>query len=274
MRGSYELGTVRSAAVTGGTTAADLAGTPAADVFARQVESLRRLLDQLGEHDWDAHAAPTQWSVHALVAHLLVIEHYTAHVLGADPLPAQLHVGTCDHSTMGADVIEAELVRRPGDTADDWFALARRNAAFGATVVPADDAPAPLHDWPFTRSSALVARAFEIWTHADDIRRATGRPMATPVHGDLRTMSSFLVGSLPLLVGKAMRPVRIVLSGQGGASFELGGPGRPAAELQIDVVDYCRMAARRVAPSALVARRQGDVALLDALLVAATAFAV
>jgi hypothetical protein len=143
-------------------------------------------------------------------------------------------------------------------------------------------APVPLHAWPFDASTALVVRAFEIWTHADDIRRATGRPLDTPPPEELRTMSSTSVTGLPALLavtgGPPMEPTRVVLTGPGGGTFDLGGaPRRKGAAshlLVADVVDYCRMVARRVEPAGLGADRAGDQVLLHALLVAASAIAV
>lgn len=248
--------------------------TSPAELFAAQVAMMHALLDELQPSEWDMVAEPYAWTVHGLVAHLLVVERYTADVLGVERYPEQLAGGVHDHLAMGADVIETELLRAPEDTAVDWAWLAARNAAFAADALPDDDDPAPLHGWPFTRSSALVARAFEVWTHADDIRRATGRALSAPTAGELRTMSSLSVGSLPLLVGKSMRPARVVLTGPGGGTFDIGGTGERAALLATDVVDYCRVVARRIAPAELTATRQGDTVLIDTLLTAATAFAV
>ena len=50
--------------------------------------------------------------------------------------------------------------------------------------------------------------------------------------------------------------------------------GDRAGLLALDVVDYCRVVARRVDPDVVSAIRDGDVALLDDLLKASSAFAV
>ncbi len=147
--------------------------------------------------------------------------------------------------------------------------------------------PTPLHAWPFDASTALVARAFEIWTHADDIRRATGRPLDVPPPSELRTMSSLSVGGLPALValaGVAMEPVRVVLTGPGGGTFDLGPGGSRAPHdadgvsatrlVVADVVDYCRVVARRIDPADLPGHRDRDDEFVDALLRAASAIAV
>ena len=109
---------------------------------------------------------------------------------------------------------------------------------------------------------------FEIWTHDEDIRRATGRPPAPPDPARLRRMSRIAVPSLPF--GMAMsglegggRTVRVVLTGAGGGTWDqaldLGaGPGHAEATVVVDVVDYCRLAARRVTPAQLDAVIEGD----------------
>lgn len=95
-------------------------------------------------------------------------------------------------------------------------------------------------------------------------------------------MSSISVGGLPVLLavtgGPPMQPIRVVLTGPGGGTFDLGrtGGGQGASEnlLVADVVDYCRLAARRVDAVALAGHRDGDDELIDALLRAASAIAV
>ena len=96
---------------------------------------------------------------------------------------------------------------------------------------------------------------FEVWTHDEDIRRATGRPAAPPDAARLRRMSRIAVPSLPFgLVMSGMdgagRTVRIVLTGAGGGTWDralgLGElAGEPEATIVLDIVDYCRLAAKR-----------------------------
>ena len=116
-----------------------------------------------------------------------------------------------------------------------------------------------------------------MWIHADDIRRATARPMQTPPPRDLRAMSMFSIATLPLLVPTehVKGPARIVLTGQGGGTFDLDGPGAErAVTLVADVVDYCRTAARRIDIDDLPAVIEGDRDQAHALLTAARVLAV
>jgi uncharacterized protein (TIGR03083 family) len=251
------------------------------EVFEHQVAELRVLLGSLEPNEWTAAATPYAWSVHGLVAHLLVIERYTAQQLrvdGVDGYEPDEH-----HLALGADEIRYELTRNPQATAEAWD----RRASETIDRLRADpemDAgqPAIMHGWPFTVGSVLIARGFEVWTHADDIRRAVGRPLATPSAADLRAMSSFSVASLPLLV-PVVEPLvsvgaaRMVLTGPGGGTFDLAGTNGDSSRrvtIATDIVDYCRLVARRIAPDQLEATIEGDDQLAGALLAAARVFAM
>src|SRR5215210_2068486 len=50
---------------------------------------------------------------------------------------------------------------------------------------------------PFPRESNLVSRAFETWTHADDIRRALGRQLSPPEPEVLHRMANLSVTTVP-----------------------------------------------------------------------------
>ncbi len=65
-----------------------------------------------------------------------------------------------------------------------------------------------------------------------------------------------------------------MLTGLGGGTFDLGGAPGPTTTIVTDVVDYCRVAARRVEPDDLDCTIDGDTALAADLLRAAAVFAV
>jgi uncharacterized protein (TIGR03083 family) len=257
---------------------------PVPDLYARRVTAMSALLDDLTESDWTMPADPYEWTVHGLVAHLTVIEEYTLRQLGLtdlSPLPAGAS-GATQHLDYGSEAIAEMIAEDPGVTVRRWRTAADRIVEHVHSATFDLAAPTPLHAWPFDASIALVARAFEIWTHADDIRRATARPLDVPSPAELRTMSSTSVGGLPVLLtvtgGPPMQPTRVVLTGSGGGTFDLGrtGDGHAAVQhlLVADIVDYCRLVARRVDPADLAGHRDGDEQLLGALLRAASAIAV
>ena len=72
-------------------------------------------------------------------------------------------------------------------------------------------------------------------------------------------------------VDAAGRTARIVLTGPGGGTWDtalgLGEtPGEPDATLVLDVVDYCRLAARRLAPDEVRFTAEGDEVLARQML--------
>ncbi len=272
--------------------AASVAGRPklpleslaAADVYATRVRALADLLDGLAGPDWHRPAHPYAWTVHELVAHLTLIEEYTVRQLGlADVAPAPVgDESVSDHLMLGADEIAVMAADAPALTASRWLGATRIILDHLQSGAFEPSRPVPLHAWPFDATMALVARAFEIWTHADDIRRAVGREPDVPSPEELRTMSSTSVRGLPTLHalagGGVLPPTRVVLTGSGGGTFDLVAPRTATADdrqlIVADVVDYCRLVARRLAPDDLVGTREGDAGMLTELLSAAQAIAI
>jgi alpha-D-ribose 1-methylphosphonate 5-triphosphate synthase subunit PhnG len=92
-------------------------------------------------------------------------------------------------------------------------------------------------------------------------------------------MSSASVGTLPLLVplvapGARLEGGRVVLTGAGGGTYDLGDQTRRRVVLVADVVDYCRLAARRLPAAELEAVIEGDEQAAAHLLAAAQLFAI
>ncbi len=248
--------------------------TPALLLFERQVASMTELLVELDDDEWQMPVAPYAWSVHGLMAHLLVIERYMASLVG---LVAPVEGDVDDHLAMGASVIAAEVAGSFRRTFAAWKAQVTDIIAAIRSRPEALDDRVVFHGWPVSVATLLVVRAFEVWTHADDIRRATGRALQTPPPRDVRAMSMFSVSTLPLLVPSELvkGPARIVLTGPGGGTFDLDGPGSErTVTLVADVVDYCRTAARRIDIDALPAVIEGDRDHAEALLTAARVLAV
>ena len=95
-------------------------------------------------------------------------------------------------------------------------------------------------------------------------------------------MSRIAVPSIPLGLAMAGAPApgrtaRIVLTGHGGGTWDqaLGWgetAGVPDATVVLDVVDYCRLAARRLEPAAIAVSVEGDEALARQILAGAGVF--
>ena len=105
---------------------------------------------------------------------------------------------------------------------------------------------------------ALTQRAFEIWTHADDIRAAVGLDPVPPPAPSLETMSHTAVETIPIMLsargidGEGRR-ARIVLTGAGGGSYDIAlgfsdtvDGSEPDVEVELDVVDFCKAVGDRL----------------------------
>jgi uncharacterized protein (TIGR03083 family) len=249
----------------------------AVEAFRHQVATFDETVRTVTGEQWQLPALPYSWNLHGLVAHLLQIDRYMERVLGFAEGHRDEH--ETDHLQFGREAIAAELTRAPESTIASWReTVARLDPHLDSLDL---DREITFHQWPFSVRSLLVARAFEVWTHADDIRRAVGDAMASPSPADLRVMSNTSVGSLPLAIHVVAERVpdgsaRIVLTGDGGGvwDLQLGRGGPELVTIVADVVDYCRVASRRIAVDELHATVEGDQALGERLLTAATIIAV
>jgi uncharacterized protein (TIGR03083 family) len=269
---------------------------PAPRAFARTASDLDALLADLADADWLEPAHPEIGRVRDVVAHLLTIEAYvlaqladrdqTEHPGDAVPAGDAVHTGDAVHAghietgeaTIVAvrDLPVGELRRRWKQAADALTAAAQ--AAPAGTVVQ-------LHSLPAGIEGAMFMRTFELWAHLDDIARATGRRRPRLDARRLRAMSTALVDALPIAMAfsghaDVAARVRLVTTGPGGGSHDLvlgdatDGPATPAATVTVDVVDLCRLAARRSTLSQLDLRIDGERAVADALLASVSAFAM
>ncbi len=105
-----------------------------------------------------------------------------------------------------------------------------------------------------------------------------GRP---PAPADVRVMSDTSVSSLPMAIYVVAEQVpdctaRVVLTGDGGGVWDLqvGAGGAERVTIVADAVAYCRVASRRIGVNELAASVEGDAALAERLLTAATIIAV
>jgi uncharacterized protein (TIGR03083 family) len=247
------------------------------EAYVHQAADTAAAFTSVPDDAWSRQASPYEWSLHGLVAHLLQVERYFERTLGVAQGPAQ--PGEVDHLQLGAAEIEAELQRPPRETLDDWRAtVARISARLGELDL---DRSVTFHQWPFSLRSLFVARAFELWTHADDTRRALGQGVVAPHAADAAVMSDTSVRSLSLAIHVVSQHVpdgsaRVVLTGDGGGTWDLqlGAGGGELVTIVADVVDYCRLAARRFEPETIPATIDGDRAVALDLLRAATIIAV
>jgi uncharacterized protein (TIGR03083 family) len=236
----------------------------AVQVFRRQVGALDVTLDTLAPSAWPT-MTDAGWTVHQLVAHLVTVEEYFGSVLGF--WDYDIPEGTeADHRAMTEAAIARRVTRAPGDAVGEWQSLVRRlldAVGDGSRLAP----EVTFHALAMSPRNAFVLRAFELWTHHDDIRRSLGRALTEPPAADVRLMSSLAVRSTPLgllVAGRnhVDRSVRVVLTGAGGGTWVVGYGANPPAEPDttfiVDAIDFCRMAAQRLSIDALAIDVDGD----------------
>jgi uncharacterized protein (TIGR03083 family) len=258
---------------------ADPAPASPGDAFLRTVEELHRLLVDLRAEEWTTPNLAVYGRTRDLIAHLVGVEENLLGLLGhgAPPDPEIWR----DHVAATSSSVAALRDTPTATLADRWVRSARQLAAVASALPP--DTPIAVNDVPTTVRGMLVLRTFEVWTHHEDVCRATGRSRPVLDGSRLRLMSSDLMNALPVALtvrGSAQpgRTARIVLTGLGGGVFERpmamdDNVGTPDVMITADVVDFCRLAARRIAPRDLDASIEGDPALADLVLAAASAFA-
>jgi Mycothiol maleylpyruvate isomerase N-terminal domain len=259
-------------------TAERLVPSTPSEVYQTQAQAFYDLCRSLTDDQWRLVATPYDWSLHELVAHVFAGEVYTAQALGL-PTDYELLDGS-NHVATGADIIAAQHELAPTLTsAACWKRAQATIQQLPAFVVDGDNTFVEYHGWPFPVNALLIARGFEFWTHADDIRRAIGTTVVDPTPSDLRAMSSTSVQNLDLVIAMAFPEAptgttRIVLTGAGGGTFDIGPGGERVTTAILDVVDYCRMTARRLEVDQLPADIIGDQAVASALWNAARVFAM
>ena len=246
----------------------------AGESYARALTQFDLLVRALTPTEWQAPVA-TYGNVHNLVTHLLAIEIYTGKQLGlfeGDELGDDR-----DHIRLGDG-----LIRQCQGVAD--ASLLERWRDYGSEIAHAVrerpqllSAAASWHGAPIDLRALLVIRTFELWTHADDVRVATGRDRDEPDNAQLKLMTNLAAEILPLgleLTGRAQagRTVRLVLTGRGGGTWRCPLAATSAVTAHDDVlvvadaVEFCRLAANRCTPAALDAYVEGDEALASDIL--------
>jgi uncharacterized protein (TIGR03083 family) len=232
------------------------------------------LLDSLSA---DALARPTAngLDVGELVVHLAAMESAVAETVGH----AQDVTGETEVVARTARYVEADGADPLGAGRARWRAAV--DALDGWAAAGGEEGGLPWNGFTVSRRTLLATRAFETWTHDDDIRVAVGRDRAIPHPVELGVMSDVAVNILPFCLDAAgVHPsaaAHIVLTGSGGGEWTVSLDGaehpEPAVTITLDVVDYCRVVAERLAPAECGATIDGDEELGRTVLACASALA-
>jgi uncharacterized protein (TIGR03083 family) len=248
-----------------------------AEAFGRAADAFSGLLTVLLADAWGTPVL-RDLDVQGLVGHLTGVEDDVQRALAGDPGVADTdHVG----STQPAAVRQSG--RPPADTRRDWRAAAEHTLA---RVRGADlDAIVLLHGMRLPLGALLVVRAFELWTHENDIRRVAELPRSVPDAATLRLMTDLAVRMLPVGVARVAATampfdVHLVLTGPGGGTWDVVLGERfaprevPEVAIVADAVRFCRLAADRIGPADLGASVTGAAALASTVLAGAAALAL
>lgn len=255
------------------------AGRPAPDVpaispteaFSRVADAFYQLLCSLDERQWRLHVL-RDLDVQGLVGHLIGVEEDMQRAMLGDPAVAQ-----ADHVTSTQPAADRQAGRPAADTRTDWRRAADRTLELARDGDLA--AEVALHGVRLPLAALLVGRAFELWTHENDIRLAAGLPASVPDPSALRMMTELATAMLPLvaMMTGLQEPIslRLVLTGAGGGTWDVaigGEAGEPAAmAIVTDVVGFCRLAANRLRPADLDLHVTGDRDRAEQVLTAASA---
>ncbi|MGH8986346.1 MAG: maleylpyruvate isomerase family mycothiol-dependent enzyme [Acidimicrobiia bacterium] len=176
---------------------------------------------------------------------------------------------------------------RPVDDARAVFARAVAAVErWAQSTRDAPDAPVNLFGLEMERETALLELSFEIWIHADDVRRVLDRRPEPPRPASLNVLADMSMRMLPValaLTGRARagKTARVVLTGDGGGDWVVpmspdAGPidaTSPDVVFTTDVVDWCLLAAERITSRELRYTATGERELVDDVLEAAPVFA-
>jgi uncharacterized protein (TIGR03083 family) len=262
---------------TPGRTMPDVPDISPVEAFGRAADAFLGLLTALADDLW-RRPVLRDLDVAGLVGHLTGVEDDVQRALAGDR-----DVACADHVASTQPAAERAATGAPAEVRRAWRDAAERTldevrTADLGTVVPVHGMRLPL-------GSLLVVRAFELWTHENDIRRAAGLPPSVPDPATLRRMTDLAVHLLPYGATLVSDPVaavdvHLVLTGAGGGTWDVV-VGERAARAEVpevaivaDAVGFCRLVAARIAPADLGAHVSGAAGHAAAVLAGAAALAL
>ncbi|MFW6692506.1 maleylpyruvate isomerase family mycothiol-dependent enzyme [Streptomyces sp. MAR4 CNX-425] len=259
---------------------------PSVDAWVHSAEAISELVAPLSEGEWSGRSGLPGWSVRDVVSHIIGAE---CEALG-DPRPIHNLPADLVHITgEKARYVEVQVdVRRhhtaPEMTADLEYTLIRRRRQLRDDKRAPDTKVRGAFGEEVTLAEALRYRAFDIWVHEQDIRRALGRPGNIDSPGALVARDELLARLPGVVAGDAgakpgsvvvvdvtgpvefMRTVRVDEEGRGSVdgSVSLG----PTVTLTTDWETYLWLATGRLRAAAAADRVkvEGDPKLAEAVL--------
>ncbi|MER5637735.1 maleylpyruvate isomerase family mycothiol-dependent enzyme [Kitasatospora sp. NPDC002227] len=239
------------------------------DAWTHSVDSIADLLSTLPEDSWNRATECPGWSVRDIVSHVIAVE---SELLG-DPRP--IHSLPSDLRHISSDLaryLELPVDKRRCHTALEmtseleYVVIRRSRALREARYAPEDLVRPPFgplsRDLPY--AELLRLRAFDVWVHEQDLRRA----LATPGNLDspaARIARDHLLAALPRVVARLagapadttvafdvtgaqefLRTVRVTPDGRG--TLDPTVTLAPTVQFSLDWETYLRLATGRGRP--------------------------
>lgn len=261
---------------------------PYIDAWTHSIEAIHELVAPLPESEWNRPTECPAWSVRDIVSHIIGSE---SELLG-DPRPIHPMPSDVRHMTNDfARYLELPVdVRRCHTAAEqvaelDYTIIRRSRQLRNEKRYPQATARG-LMGREATLETVLWSRAFDVWVHEQDLRRALGAPGNLDSPGAHITRD-WLLRALPEVVSKgAAAPAgstvvvdvhgpleffRTVRVGRGGyATIDSRVSLGPNVTLATDWETYVRLACGRVRPSAVAGqiKLEGEDKMAQAVLAA------
>jgi uncharacterized protein (TIGR03083 family) len=249
-----------------------------AEAFSRAADAFHGLLSGLAPEDW---CTPVlrDLDVQGLVGHLTGVELDMQRALRGDP-----GVADADHVASTQRAATEQAGREPQQTRSEWREAVDQTLVL-ARQADSDGAVLSMHGMRLSLDALLIVRAFELWTHENDVRRVLGLSTSVPDPSTLTLMTDLAVKLLPHGARRTQTvptavDLHLVLTGAGGGTWDIPLGNRDAdgdAEdvvLVTEAVDFCRLVANRVERKALERQVSGATAHVDGILDAAASLAL
>ncbi|MEX2538274.1 MAG: maleylpyruvate isomerase family mycothiol-dependent enzyme [Actinomycetota bacterium] len=223
------------------------------DAVEQEYDALEAMLESLDDKAWATPSLCPGWSVADVVLHLAQSEETVGVSAGERPAAAlEISVGSGRSTGTIDDVVEgwvaSERDQPPRRHLDRWK-VASRSAL--VTLKAAD--PTELFQWatnPLKPRTLATTRLSEHWIHANDIAQPLGFPY--PDTARLWHIARLAHRTIPYAYGRAGRDdppsVRVELVSPDQESWEFG-PEDAECIVRGTASDFCRIAARRLAPA-------------------------
>jgi len=218
------------------------------DDLAAEQERLEGLLGGLDGAQWTSPSAATGWTIADVILHLAQSEESVVATTSG------VNIRTGAGSVRGGTVDElmAEWVRRERAAPDVVFGRWQRARRAALDALRAADPDRPLA-WvaaPIKPATLATTRLAEHWAHGLDITGPLG--LEFPDTERLRHVAWLAHRTLPYamtLAGEQPAQVRCELTAPDGASVWEFGPSEAESAITGTAGDFCRVAARRLAPA-------------------------